>query len=65
MAERLGQIAESLLRLVGQAERDIAVPPGLTADERVRLKERANEILHDCVGHWLNGRATGAGSDWS
>ena len=54
MAEKLGCTAETLRRWVRQAERDTGVRPGLTTDERARLKElerenrelkRANEIL--------------------
>ncbi len=54
MAEKLGCTAETLRRWVRQAERDGGLRPGLTTDERQRLKElerenrelkRANEIL--------------------
>ena len=54
IAERFGCTAEALRKWVQQAERDRGVRPGLTTDERVRLKElerenqeprRANEIL--------------------
>ena len=54
MAEKLGCTAETLRRWVRQTERDTGVRPGLTTDERQRLKElerenfelrRANEIL--------------------
>jgi transposase len=54
VAEKLGCTAETLRRWVRQTERDTGVRPGLTTDERLRLKElerenrelkRANEIL--------------------
>jgi len=54
IAEKCGCTAETLRKWVQQAERDRGVRPGLTTDERVRLKElerevrelrRANEIL--------------------
>ena len=54
VAEKLGMRAESLRRWVRQAERDAGQRPGLTTDERQRLKQlerenfelrRANEIL--------------------
>ena len=54
MAEKLGCTTETLRRWVRQAERDAGHRPGLTTDERTRLKElerenfelkRANEIL--------------------
>jgi len=54
IAEKFGCTAETLRKWVQQAERDRGVRPGLTTDERGRLKElerenrelrRANEIL--------------------
>jgi transposase len=54
IAEKLGCRVESLRRWVRQAERDAGTRPGLTTDERARLKQlerenfelkRANEIL--------------------
>ena len=54
VAEKLGCTMEALRRWVRQAERDAGQRPGLTTDERARLKQlerenfelkRANEIL--------------------
>lgn len=54
IAEKIGCSAETLRNWVRQAERDRGLAPGLTTDERRRLKElerenrelkRANEIL--------------------
>jgi transposase len=54
VAEKLGCTLEALRRWVRQAERDAGARPGLTTDERARLKQlekdnvelrRANEIL--------------------
>ena len=54
IAEKIGCSAEALRKWVTQAERDTGKRPGLTTDERQRLKElerenlelrRANEIL--------------------
>jgi transposase len=54
IAEKLGCTTEALRRWVRQAERDCGGRPGLTTDERQRLKhlerenvelKRANEIL--------------------
>jgi transposase len=54
VAEKLGCTVEALRRWVRQAERDAGQRPGLTTDERARLKQlerenfelrRANEIL--------------------
>jgi transposase len=61
MAEKLGCTAETLRRWVRQSERDTGVRPGLTTDERVRLKElerenrelkRANEILRKASAYF-------------
>ena len=54
IAEKIGCTAETLRHWVRQAERDAGHRPGLTTDERARLKQlerenfelrRANEIL--------------------
>jgi transposase len=54
VGEKLGIRTESLRRWVRQAERDAGQRPGLTTDERARLKQlekenfelrRANDIL--------------------
>jgi len=54
VAEKLGCTVEALRRWVRQAERDTGRRPGMTTDERARLKQlerenfelkRANEIL--------------------
>ncbi len=54
VAEKIGCTVEALRRWVRQAERDRGERPGLTTDERARLKQlerenfelrRANEIL--------------------
>jgi len=54
VAEKIGCTVEALRRWVRQAERDAGKRPGLTTDERQRLKDlerenfelkRANEIL--------------------
>jgi len=54
IAEKLGMSSETLRLWVRQAERDGGLRPGLTSDERSRIKEierenrelrRANEIL--------------------
>jgi transposase len=54
VAEKIGCTVEALRRWVRQAERNAGQRPGLTTDERARLKElerevfelkRANEIL--------------------
>ena len=54
VAEKLGCTTETLRRWVRQAERDAGQRPGLTTDERARVKQlerenfelkRANEIL--------------------
>jgi transposase len=54
IAEKIGYTAETLRKWVRQAERDAGTRPGLTTEERERLKQlerevfelrRANEIL--------------------
>ena len=59
--ERSGCTAEALRRWVRQAERDEGRRPGLTTDERQRLKEleresrelkRANEILRKASAYF-------------
>jgi transposase len=54
IAEKIGCAAETLRHWMRQAERDIGQRPGLTTDERARVKQlerenvelrRANEIL--------------------
>jgi transposase len=54
IAEKIGCTAETLRKWVRQAERDAGTRPGLTTEERGRLKQlerdnvelrRANEIL--------------------
>jgi transposase len=61
MAEKLGCTSETLRRWVRQAERDAGVRPGLTTDERLRLKQlerevfelkRANEILRKASAYF-------------
>jgi transposase len=61
MAEKLGCTAETLRRWVRQSERDTGVRPGLTTDERLKLKElerenrelkRANEILRKASAYF-------------
>jgi len=70
VAEKIGCPVEVLRRWVRQAERDTGQRPGLTADERTRLKalekenfelRRANEILKKASAYFaqaeLDGRA--------
>ena len=61
IAEKMGCTAETLRNWVRQAERDQGVRPGLTTDERERLKElerenrelrRANEILRKASAYF-------------
>ena len=61
ISEKLGCTAETLRRWVRQAERDVGRRPGLTTDERQRLKElerenrdlkRANEILRKASAYF-------------
>ena len=61
IAEKLGCTVEALRRWVRQAERDRGQRPGLTTDERERLKQlerenselkRANEILRKASAYF-------------
>ena len=61
IAEKIGCSAETLRNWVRQAERDQGLAPGLTTDERRRLKElerenrdlsRANEILRKASAYF-------------
>src|SRR5690349_19244807 len=61
VAEKLGCTTEALRRWVRQAERDAGKRPGLTTDERQRLKDlerenvdlkRANEILRKASAYF-------------
>lgn len=61
VAEKLGCTVEALRRWVRQAERDHGERPGLTTDERQRLKQlerenfelkRANEILRKASAYF-------------
>jgi transposase len=61
VAEKLGCTTEGLRRWVRQAERDAGHRPGLTTDERARLKQlerenfelkRANEILRKASAYF-------------
>jgi len=61
VAEKIGCSAEQLRKWVRQAERDQGRRPGLTTDERQRLKEqereirelrRANEILRKASAYF-------------
>ena len=45
VAEKLGCTVEALRRWVRQAERDQGRRPGLTTDERQRLKELEREVV--------------------
>jgi transposase len=67
MAEKLGCTSETRRRWVRQAERDAGVRPGLTTDERLRLKElerevhelkRANEILRKASAYFAQAELT-------
>ena len=61
VADKLGCTTEALRRWVRQAERDAGKRPGLTTDERQRLKDlerenvelkRANEILRKASAYF-------------
>ena len=61
IAEKIGCAAETLRKWIRQAERDQGVRPGLTTEERQRLKElerevrelrRANEILRKASAYF-------------
>jgi transposase len=61
VAEKLGCTVEALRRWVRQAERDHCRRPGLTTDERQRMKDlerevvelkRANEILRKASAYF-------------
>src|ERR687898_25234 len=61
IAEKIGCTAETLRKWVRQAERNAGTRPGLTTEERERLKQperevfelrRANEILRRASGYF-------------
>jgi transposase len=61
IAEKIGCTAETLRKWIRQAERDQGVRPGLTTEERQRLKQleretfelrRANEILKKAAAYF-------------
>ena len=61
IAEKIGCAAETLRKWIRQAEQDQGVRPGLTTEERQRLKElerevrelrRANEILRKASAYF-------------
>ena len=61
IAEKIGCTAETLRRWVREAERDAGGRPGLTSDERARIKDlerenrelkRANEILRKASAYF-------------
>ena len=61
ISEKIGCTAETLRKWVRRAERDTGQRPGLTTDERARLKElerenrelkRANEILRKASAYF-------------
>jgi transposase-like protein len=63
VAEKIGCTVEALRRWVRQAERDAGHRPGLTTDERTRLKQferenfelrRANEILKKASAYFAH-----------
>jgi transposase len=71
IASKLGCTTETLRRWVRQAERDAGQRPGVTTDERQRLKElerenhelkRANEILRKASAYFARS-STGGRSD--
>jgi len=45
IAEKIGCTAETLRKWVRQAERDAGTRPGLTIEERERLKQLEREVL--------------------
>jgi transposase-like protein len=61
IAEKIGCTGETLRKWVRQAERDVGARPGLTSNERDRLKDlerenrelkRANEILRKASAYF-------------
>jgi transposase-like protein len=61
IAAKIGCTAETLRKWVRQAERDVGRRPGLTTDEKLRLKDlerenrelkRANEILRKASAYF-------------
>src|SRR5262249_43477455 len=74
VAEKIGCPVEVLRRWVRQAERDSGQRPGLTTDERARLKQlerenvelrRANEILKKASAYFAQAELDRRAKGWS
>lgn len=74
IAEKIGCTAETLRRSVRQAERDSGRRPGLTTDERQRLRDleredrelkRANKILRKASAFFAQAKLDRRAKSWS